>query len=104
MVKFLSQSNTQELNVAEDIGSNVPEVEQLTNGHHSLHSEPIGTMPSLHSLVESLTPSKLSVLKKLKPILISLVVLYPFGLIHMLIRETWTVTSVSTDITNFGRL
>lgn len=34
-------SSTQELNVVEDISNNVHEVEQLTNGHHSLH-ESIG--------------------------------------------------------------
>ncbi len=35
------QSATQDLTV-EDIGGNVIEVEQLTNGHHNLHSDSLG--------------------------------------------------------------
>ena len=31
------QTTTQELNVVEDIGGSIIEVEQMTNGHHNLH-------------------------------------------------------------------
>jgi len=46
---------TQELNVVEDISSNVIEVEQLTNGHHSLHTESIGG-PAIEEGIEE-TPA-----------------------------------------------